>query len=232
MHVRKAFCGAAICALLLSVVPAWAQSVSAITVVGRGTIRVPADRMRVVVRIFGRSGATGTVGSLDDAGKTIAEALRAHGMPDAAWVLPLSGMLGQGGGGPQIVGTIEKPTRERVETIMRETVKALPDALASVIQSAQIQSSLFLNDCSDAEARAQKAAVADAHRRAEMIARAAGVRLGSVLAINEQSSVTGACLSPSDFGALGYNPQGNYFDPYGPLDVSIGVGATVSYAIL
>jgi uncharacterized protein YggE len=231
MYVHKTICAAAICALLLGVVPAGAQvrsappgsavaSVYAITVVGRGSVRVPADRMRVAIRLFGRSTATGTVANVDDAGKTIAEALRAHGMPDAAWVLPLSGMFGQGSGVPQIVGTVDKPTRERVETIMRDTLKALPDALAAVVQGAQILPLLFVEDCASAEARAQKAALADAQRRAEMIARAAGVRLGAVIAVNEPGFVP-ACLSPNDFGVPGYNQ----------LDVSIVVSATVSYAI-
>ena len=240
MFLRYALYGVTVCALLLGSVPGAAQPlvktsspggmISAITVTGRGSVRVPADRMRVVVRIFGRSGATATGADIDSAGKTIAEALRAHGMPDAAWVLPLNGTFGQNGGvAPQIVGTVDKPTREHVETIMRDTLKALPDALATVVQNAQIQTSLFLTDCSGPEARAQKAALEDAHRRAETIARAAGVRLGSVVAVNEQGFPQ-ACVSSND-AMFGYNPQNN-FDAFGPLDVAIVVTATVSYAIL
>jgi len=222
----------AFCAL----VPASAQvappPLNSITVLGRGIVRIPADRMRVVVHITGRSNASGASMNIDDAGKTIAEALRAHGMPDAAWVLPLSGFLGPGGNAPQIVGTIEKPTRARAEAIMRDTLTALPDALAAVVQSAQVQSTLFATDCSVAEARAQKLALADARRRAAAAARAAGVRLGNVLIVNENSFPPASCNAPTDYGMTGYNSQqGISFDPYGAPEIAILVAATVSYRI-
>jgi uncharacterized protein YggE len=221
--------------LLIGAVPASAQlegqrlpltasgTVAAVTVSGRGSVHVPADRLRFVIHIFSRNQGV----ELDNAGKTIAETLRAHGVPNATWILPLSGSYGNGNA-PVIVGTILKPTREGAETIVRETLKALPDSLSTVVQNPQVQTALFVDDCSSAQDRARQAALMDARRRAESIARAADIHLGPVVGVTETALPTTACLPEADVNSFG---QGNVQDAFGPLDVQIAVTETVSFAI-
>jgi hypothetical protein len=241
-------------AALLAADPASAQTARSlnapadhtIVVTGRGVVRIPADRMRIDIRFFNRgivpvrqagaaSGATPapiiTAADFDAAGKTIADVLRMHGVPDARWMLPVLGALSPQGASPSIVGTIAKPTRERVEAIMRDALVAMPDSLAWMATNVQIQTTLGVDDCGPAEARAQQAAIADARVRAASIAQAAGVRLGSIVAVNELGSSLGGCRTkPDDLGILsagGFNA--GQAEPV--LDVPIIVSATVTFAI-
>jgi hypothetical protein len=182
--------------------------------------------MRVYVHLFTQRNQPSA--DVDNAGKTIAEIMRAHGMPDATWTLPLTGSIGMNTTMPTIVGTIAKPTRASVEAIIRQTVAAVPDSFGTVIQSAQIQSALLVDDCSAAQERAERLAVEDARHRAEGLARAAGIQLGAVVGITESFPTPTACLPAADVSVN----QGPQQDAFGAVDVPIVVNATVSFAIL
>lgn len=194
-----------------------------ITVSGHGAVRVSGDRMRLIVRVFFKPPANDQVA--DSTGKSIAEIMRGHGVPDASWTIPLSGNLGGGNSVPVIVGTIAKPTREKAEAILRVVLAALPDSVTAVVQNPQVQTSLLVDDCSSAEGRAQSAAFADARRRAESVSRDAGVQLGSVTSVLQTSVLASACTSAGD------GSYGNGFEALGPLETTVSINETVTFAI-
>jgi hypothetical protein len=229
----------AIPAALFALVPASAQLVvpmqrpagvgsaeaNAITVGGRATVRVPADRVRFALSIYGRGAST----ALDDAGKTIAGILRDHGIADATWTLPTSGGVSLERAQGSVIGTMNKPTREKAEALIRDTFKSLPPSLIAFAQSAQVQTTLLVDDCSAAEARAQAAAIADARARATMVARAAQVGLGKVVAVYEQLPQNFGCATKPD--ATPFTPYGSPNQALDNFDVILSLNATVSFAI-
>jgi len=195
-----------------------------ITVAGRATILVPPDRLRVLVRLSPRN-VTGE--QLEALAASVADAMHAGGIADAKAVLPIAGYLGSNAT-IAIVGSVAKPTRESVEAILRATLKAVPDATATALgTNYQVQSSYSVSDCSDAEARAQQAAIADARARAERVATAAGLHLGPIISVNEGSAGPAAgCFTDPDtaYGAAFGNQ-----DPYGAIAIPVNVFATVVF---
>ncbi|MBD5657773.1 MAG: SIMPL domain-containing protein [Candidatus Eremiobacteraeota bacterium] len=201
-------------------------SAGGVTVVGHGSVVISPDRARVEVRLVPQR-FSGASLSIDDSGKTVANALRTAGVADASYELPVEGMLGPNSQ-PAVTGTVTKPTRESLERIARATVKALPSSLPGV-QTFSIGIAYFIDDCSAAESRAQSAALDDARARAKRVATAADVHLGPILAVNEAATFPSpACgQTAPNFGQNIFNNQ----DAYGPLVVTIAVTATVTFAI-
>ncbi len=199
-----------------------------ITVTGRATVRIPATRMRINVNVYGR----GPTQSFDDAGKAIAQAMQRNGVPDARWVLPLSGG-GNGNTQGTATGSIDGPTREKVETITRSVLKTLPESVAGSITNYNVQTLLAASDCSAEEARAIDAAIADARRRGMLVARAASVRLGDVVSVNATSPGTGqGCpTSPDDAPSYAFNGYQPGNDPSGSTDIIENVFVTVTFAV-
>jgi uncharacterized protein len=199
--------------------------VPGITVVGRATVSVPPDRMRVTVRLFPRN-VTGQ--QLEAMADEVATAMRSGGIADAKTALPLSGYLGANST-IAIVGTIVKPTRGSLETTVRSALAAVPDATATALANAyQVTTTYAVDDCSAAETRAQTAAIDDARARAGRVAVAAGLRLGSIVSVNETSTYAQPACNP-DFDEPSAGP-GNT-DPYGPVVVPIAVNAIVTFAV-
>ncbi|MEO6990314.1 MAG: SIMPL domain-containing protein [Candidatus Baltobacteraceae bacterium] len=192
-----------------------------IIVVGQGVVRIPADTLHLEVRFFSR----GSVQSIDSAGQSIAETMRANGVSDARWTLSLSGVVGGNSSGA-IVGTIRKPTRDNVEAMARKMAATLPNSLAGTVQNFNVNSTLSVDDCSVAEGRAQGAAIADARARARRVASAADLKLGAILAVNESASFPNpGCGNVADV----YGQRGSD-NGFGPLDVPVSVTATVTFA--
>jgi uncharacterized protein YggE len=201
-----------------------------VTTVGRASIAVPADRMNVVVRLSPRSV---TNAALDELAKSVADAMRSAGIADAHEVLPLLGSLGPNSA-VAILGTIEHPTRASVESILRGVLANVPDATASAVgNNYQVATSLAIDDCDGALARAQTAAFEDARARATRAAAAAGVHLGAILAIDEGSQFTETACRTNALEANGMfagNLNG-MSDPYGSLSVNVAASASVTYAL-
>jgi uncharacterized protein YggE len=194
-----------------------------ITVVGRATERVPADFLRFDVQLT----APQTGGNLDEVGKSVADTLRKNGIPDAVWLLPITGYIGSSTPG-SVVGSVAKPTREGVEALARRIAQALPDSMPAGVRSVQILASLVVENCRPLEARAQQDVVADARQRAQEIATAAGLTLGAITSVSEaQASPLSACHSKSD----PIMPGARDLTAVGPLDVTIGVTATVTFSV-
>jgi uncharacterized protein YggE len=206
-----------------------------ITVTGHGTAAANPDHARVTVQVFGSVGGAPVAGSvpLDDAANALIDALKANGVGDAHEVLPFTN-LNTRSVVPAVVGTVAKPTRERLEEIARNVVKAIPDRFAPAFANAQVQVALFVDDCSADEARAERDAFADAKARAVRLASAAGVKLGPVIAISAaQSPLPIGCTAKPDNvenGPVFINTQ-NGTGVYGPLVVPIAIYETVTFSI-
>jgi uncharacterized protein YggE len=204
-----------------------------LTVLGRASIAVPADRMNVVVRLNPRNV---TNAALDELAKSVADTMRGAGIADAHEALPLLGTLGPNSQ-VAVLGTIAHPTRTSVESILRGVMATIPDATATAVgNNYGVTTSLAIDDCDGALARAQAAAFEDARARAARAATAAGVHLGAILAINESNAFTDTACRTNAVEANGIvvnvGPYGGGAnDPYGSLNVTISASATVTYAL-
>lgn len=205
---------------------------NAITVTGRATVGAEPDRARVSVTIAANVGIAGAAGvPVDDAANALRDALRQNGVTDPREVLPI-GFINARNVVPTVVGTIAKPTRERLEELARNVIKAVPDRYAPAFANSQIAIALVVDDCGPAEARAERAAFEDAKARARRLASAAGVRLGGVIALSEQPSYTTIGCGPRLDGLEPNQVLGNPFNnQYGPAVVPITVDETVEFAI-
>lgn len=200
-----------------------------ITVTGRGAVRVKADEMRFTATLF----APGTRGSppppvdVDGAAEAIAKALRADGIPDAA--TGFANTFNAANAQRAVFGTIKKPTRDKVNALLRDGNTAAAAFPGLVLQNLGL--SFLVDDCSAPEARAQAAALTDAQARAERIAHAGGFRLGAITAVNEASTFAPnlACAIRPDT-PVGSNGRGDG-DASLTGDVYVNVTATVTYAI-
>lgn len=195
-----------------------------ITVNGSGVARVAPDRMHV--EIFLNPGRGVSESALDTVGERVAATLRLHGLPDAAWILPLTGTIGQGTE-PVIVGTIAKPTRPKLEALVRDNALVFPEPIPE-IQNFRIQSSLAADDCSAAERRAQRLALDDARARADALARDAGLALGQVTAIFQFVGNNAGCASSQSGGRINYYTGDS---AYGPLEIPVSVSLNVTFAV-
>ncbi len=211
---------------------------SGITVFGKGVASAEPDRARVSIAIYGAVGAPGQNGlgaapvPLDDAANAVRDALRSSGITDAHEVLPI-GNVSTRNVNPQLVFTVAKPTRERLEAIARQVVAAVPEKYAAALSNTQVTLTLGADDCTADEARAERAAFADARARAMRLASAAGVRLGPVTSINDTfaSLPPGCGTKPDTVETSGFNFAPQNQNAYGPLVLSITVNLNITFGI-
>jgi uncharacterized protein YggE len=203
-----------------------------ITTIGRATVGAAPDRARVSVQVFGSVGTPVAGGvPLDDAANALVDAFKSNGVSDAHEVLPF-GNINARNVVPAVFGTVAKPTRERLEAIARAIVKAVPDRFVPAFANAQVQVAFIVDDCAPAEARAERAAFADAKARAERLADAAGVELGSVAAIADtQTFLPPGCTTKPDSVE---NAQANVVfgtNAYAALELPVTANVTVTFRI-
>jgi hypothetical protein len=159
------------------------------------------------------------------------DALHASGVADARIVFPI-GTLSARIDPPAVIGTIAKPTRERLEKLARDVIKALPDRVAPAFANARILVALLTDDCTVEEGEAERAAYSDARKTAQRIASVAGVRLGAVLAINDaQTYLPPGCGTKPDTLDSQQNNFAFQANLYAPLELPITVNETVTFAI-
>ena len=158
-----------------------------ITVAGEGVVSAPPDR--AIVRL-----------GVTTAAPTPAEALRQH-EGDVARVLARVRSFGIADREIEVAALRLSEDRQRdgpggyqavrVIAVTTDSLRAVPDLVASVVgggANALYDVTYTLRDPSRYRDLALGAAVADARRRAELLARAAGVGLGQVVAIHEQDA--------------------------------------------
>lgn len=199
-----------------------------ITVTGRGATASIPSRARITVTLPGANAGGVTV---DDAAHALVDALRANEVADAR-VVPPVGSVNAAYAPIAVVGSLAKPTRERLETIAANVVKALPDRFGPVLSKAQIQLALASDDCTADEARAERAAFEDARARAERLASIAGLRLGAVIALNAaQIYLPPGCPTKPDAIEANGNGGAGFGSLYGALTLPITVTLTLTYAL-
>jgi uncharacterized protein YggE len=198
---------------------------SGITVTGRGTVRVHADELHFSATIFSNAGRGPAVpADIDGAAEAIAKALRDGGVADANAGFAAATNLT----GPRaITGSLHHPTRDAIDALLKRGNAAAAPFPSVTLQNLNLN--FLVDDCSEPEQRAQNAAIADAHARAERIAHAAGVRLGAPSNINEINANEPCVTRPDNQAAMGYGPSNNDASTLG--DVFINVTAVVTYAL-
>jgi uncharacterized protein YggE len=207
-----------------------APATGGITVNGHATVLAAPDRARVTVTVFGTA-AGGPAGgiALADALDDLVKAMRAAGIADARDVLPL-GNVNARSVNPAVIGTVAKPTRERLEAIAKDVLRGVPDRDAPLLGNAQVQIVAIVDDCGPYEARAERAAFADARARAERLAAVAGLHLGAVTALGDlQTFPSPGCATSPD--AVENGPNIPFGAPYGPIGVPVTVNETATFAI-
>ena len=215
----------AACLTTAAAAPAGAQSVppvAGISVQGHGTVRRPADLARFTVVVGNRQNPAGGLGGAD----ALVAALKRAGIADAAVGSP-GGNVASAQSFATVTGSVRKPTPASVSALVA-TVQADPGASAVVIQN--INFALALDDCSDAQAVADQAALDDARAHAQRLATAAHVQLGAVVGITEFTPATGPCPTKPD-RVWTLNGQYDQFQAGTSLEVVISANANVTFAI-
>ena len=220
-----------------------------ITVTGRGVVRVHADVLRLLAYLgpvlqrnaMIRTGATtdGAAGvpasppDVDAAADAIAKSLRDAGVADAT--SGISATFNQAIGGRVITGTVHNPTRQGIDALVRAGNAAAANYPNVTLQNLVL--SFYASDCGAAEARAQDAALSDARTRAERAAHAAGVRLGSIIVVNEAAPsafptapLSQGCLTRPDTQFLAQ--QRNDGEGITNGDIFVTALATVTFSIV
>ncbi len=154
-------------------------------------------------------------GNLDEAGALAA--MRAAGIDDPSVGSP--GPILAPGNRALLRGTIRNASRAKLETIAAAVGSYVRDHPAVGVDSVQFFAPLV--GCPELEAPVRARALAEARRRAEAIAAAAGVALDGVSAVAE----SGGCP------AVGENVSGPQVDPT-TLTTSLSVAETVTFAIV
>jgi hypothetical protein len=241
---------AAVVTLSLLVAPVRAQvaPVGGITVTGRGVVRVHADIMRLSAfigpqpqRYPPRGGSTtdgpgaGSVptsppAAVDEAAEAIAKALRDGGVADATSSMTAFNPVAMSST-CVITGTLHNPTRSLVDALARAGNLAAAPYPNMTLQNLVL--SLFASDCSAAETRAQEAALSDARSHAERAAHAAGIRLGTIIAVNETAAGVGGVQSCETRPDMQFSQQVRTDgEEVASGDVFVTTVATVTYAIV
>jgi hypothetical protein len=197
-----------------------------ITEQGRGVVSLPADRLVLTIRSFGNlpprspGAPTGAV-AMDDVEKIVVDTMRANGIPDARLVTPLLGNIATN---DEFAGTIAKPTHDSVAAIEAAILAKLPPSVVPALRNVNVGGTLEVDDCTAAIDRARVLAYADARRRAEALASAAGMHVTGLLGASENDQ-TGGCPN-LDNGYRFYGNNGNETLEKTTVDVAVTLSAT------
>jgi len=209
--------------------PAAAARDFGITEQGRGVVSLPADRLVLTIRSFGNiamraPGAAAGAPSPDEIEKNVVDVMRSNGIPDARIETPIVGTLSMN---DQLVGTIAKPTHDSVSAIEEHIVTKLPSQVLPLLRSVNVLGALEVDDCSAAVDRARTLAYADARKRAEALASAAGMHLGGLLGASETDQTAGC---PSQSNGFPINPY-NANEAMEKMSIDVGVTISASFAL-
>ena len=196
-----------------------------ITEQGRGVVSLPADRLRLTIRVFAanvRPGGSDAPASAD-LEKSALDVMRSSGISDARLATPV---LGNFNGGDIFVGSIEKPTHDKLVDVEQRIVSKLPASALPLLRNVNITGSLEVDDCAAAVNRARIAAVADARERATALAEAVGSHLGVLVAASESDQTAGC----ADQKSVAYFANGNN-DLLDRTTVDVAVSLSATFAI-
>ena len=169
-------------------------SAQGITVDGIGRVTLTPDLATVSVGVQTQASTAAQAQSQASAAMAkIIAAVKGQGIADAdmtsQWVSlsPQYGQYGPGGSPAKLTGY---QASQSLEVKVRQLAKSGPVIDAAVSAGANVVGgiSFSLSDSTAATAQARTAAVADAKKRAQALADAAGVQIGNVISISETSS--------------------------------------------
>jgi len=214
--------------LLALAAPLAADEPPRLTVTGEGRVEVAPDMARVTLGILAREAtAEGALAAAAGRARAVLDRLGAAGVAavdvQTAAIRLDPVMVYAEGAAPQLEG-YEAGTTFAVRVRRLEGLGALLD-LAVAGGAAEIGGIAFdLADRPPLEDRARAAAVADARRRAEVIAAAAGLALGPVLEIAEGGGAAGA-----DYPVLRFAEAAAM--PVAPGQIAIGATVRIVFAL-
>lgn len=191
-----------------------------ITEQGRGVVSIAADRLKITLRAFNTGPMPAGATSFAATYQEIVATMRANGIADAHVVTPLLGGLQNN---EQIAGTIAKPTYDTVAAVEGRILAAVPQALLAANRNVNVGGLLEVDDCAGSLERARENAYADARKRAESLAKTAGIRIGTLLAASETDTTAGC---PGSYPVGPYFAGSNDSSLKWTVDVTVYVNAT------
>ncbi|MCL1467786.1 SIMPL domain-containing protein [Argonema galeatum] len=216
----------------------------AIAVIGQGQATAPADTARLEFRFASRApaeppppAATETpaeeTASLpgEELLKPVVDALVAIKVPKDNITIETSSLEN-----PKLLVKLDKPTRERVQEVVKVASSALQGGDALFIQG--IGAEYAVNNCQPLESTARRAALKDAQNQVRGIASEMGVEVGELLLVTVYPIVSPASVSAcgskvavptSPFAALSENTPP--YNPSAPTEVQVRSQVSVTYAI-
>ena len=208
---------------------------NAITVTGTGSVDTPADQAVLSIGVETKAEDAGKAADANaQAMNRVLEALKKAGVPDSAvqtagvTVSPDYSTQPSGSGQPQPSGfratnvvTVTVPDAAGVSKIFAAAATAGANNISGPVWG--------LADEAKATAAALEKAVAAARAKAEVLAKASGVRVGDVLALSESGTV--APLTGTFAAAEAGSPTGVTPPPVSPGKITVTSSITASYAI-
>ncbi len=217
----------------------------AITVVGQGLAVTPADTAKIEFRFGNRAPfdqpPQATVASADSnlnlpveiALQPVVDALVAIKVPVDNIQLQSSSL-----DNPKLVVQVNKPTRDRVQEVVKVVTSALSSDSNLFIQG--IGAEYGVNNCVPLERTARRAALRDALTQAQIIAFDLGVKVGDILfvtvfpsfgspASSSCGSKVGVPVSPSSIFSV--SETAPPYDPSANPEVQLRMQVSITYAI-
>lgn len=214
----------------------------AITVIGQGQAIAPADTARLEFRFASRnplntsarstpSLTEGTVSPAEEPLKPVVDALLAIEVPADNIEIQTSSLEN-----PKLLVKISKPTRERMQEIVKTTNLATETSSQLFIQG--ISAEYALNNCLPLERTARRNAIRDAETQVRSVALEMSVQLGELLLVTVYPLVSPASVSAcgtkqgvplSPFSNI--NQSTPPYDPSALPEVQLRSQVSVTYAI-
>lgn len=216
----------------------------AIAVIGQGQATAPADTARIEFRFASRAPAEPPPPAATEAPaqesaslpgeellKPVVDALVAIKVPKDNITIETSSLEN-----PKLLVKLDKPTRERVQEVVKAASSALQGGDALFIQG--IGAEYAVKNCQPLESTARRAALKDAQNQVRGIASEMGVEVGELMLVTVYPIVSSASVSAcgskvavptSPFAALSENTPP--YNPSAPTEVQVRSQVSVTYAI-
>jgi uncharacterized protein YggE len=216
----------------------------AITVMGQGLATAPADTARIEFRFASRTpldtlpaetpadSAEGNVGlPVEVALQPVIDALVAIKVPADNIQLQSSALES-----PKLLVTLEKPTRDRIQEVVKVVTSMLTSRDNLFIQG--IDAEYAVKDCLPLERAARKAALRDAQNQVGPIALDLGIKIGEILFVtvfpsfgSSASSVCGSKVGVPTSPLLALSDSTPPYDPSANPEVQVRIQISITYAI-
>ena len=219
----------------------------AITVIGQGQATAPADTALLEFRFASRTpfqppqaGATPSLAqetaSLpgEEPLKPVVDALVAIQVPAENIQIQTSTLEN-----PKLLVKVNKPTRERVQEVVRVASSALQNSQTLFLQG--ISAEYAVNNCQPLERAARRAALRDAETQVKSVALEMGIQLGELLFVTVYPMFSPATVASCgtkigvpvsvSLGLTGMSESTPPYNPSAPTEVQMRTQVGITYAI-